>query len=198
MLQKEYNIKIYSLAGVFQRVLPGKLLMSGVSFSETINAGQGELRIKLNLPITSTLVQYNQIIKVFESDKDNEARCIFTGIVGNLRRASEGGQTYIEVRAVGLASMLTWVYFQYSASYSFSRNQAAHLTMKEVADYFDTIYPGLLTYTDGVSIETAGGTSNVAFDYTKCLDALQQISETAARYWWAIDGTGLLHFHPLV
>lgn len=93
--------------------------------------------------------------------------------------------------------MLTWVYFQYSASYAFTRSQAAHLTMKEVVDYFATLYPGLITYT-GTSVEAAGGTSAVAFDYTKCLAALDEIAKTAARYWWAIDGSGILQFHPLV
>lgn len=81
MLQKEYNVKIYTLAGVFVRVIPGKLIMNPISFSESMNAGQGELRLKLALDIDSTLVAYNQVIKVYESDKEHTARVIYTGIV---------------------------------------------------------------------------------------------------------------------
>jgi len=114
MFQKEYNLKIYSLAGVFVKTIPFKELMNDVSYTETINAGQGEMRLQLSLEWTSTFIAYNQIIKVYESDKDHStARCIYTGIVGNLRRVIERGKSFIEVRAVGIGSMLTFMYFKY-------------------------------------------------------------------------------------
>lgn len=36
-MQKGYNIKVYNLAGAFQAVLSPSIIMTGVSFSETLN-----------------------------------------------------------------------------------------------------------------------------------------------------------------
>jgi len=67
--------------------------------------------------------------------------------------------------------------------------------MKEVADYFTTLYPGLLTYS-GATIETATA-SNLVFDFNKCLEALGMIAESVNSWWWSIDGEAKLQFHPI-
>lgn len=50
--------------------------------------------------IDSTLVSYNNIIKVYESDTTNNGIQIYTGVVTNITRISDSGKDYIEVRAV--------------------------------------------------------------------------------------------------
>lgn len=62
-------------------------------------------------------------------------------------------------------------------------------------DYFGTLYSSaLITYT-GTSVEN-GATSNIAFNYTKCMDAIKNVVDTAVNYWWSIDNNGVLQFHP--
>ena len=150
----------------------------------------------MKLPFASANLAYNNIVKIYESDPTFSPlpRLIYTGIVGTLRRVIDG-QEYIEARLIGVASMLSWLYYTSGASYSFGKNQAQHLTMKDVIDVFSVKYPGILSYT-GTSVEIPGGTGNVEFNYTKCLDALKKVVDTL-QWYWTIDGSGVLQFHPL-
>lgn len=77
----------------------------------------------------------------------------------------------------GLATLLTWIYF-YSASYTFTKNQEIATTIKNVVDYFSTVYPSLISYT-GASIENTGITANFSFDYTKCLESIKKVVDGA-------------------
>lgn len=194
--KKNYNIKVYTLAGTYIRTLSPGVVMTGVSFSAQLNGGQGEARIRLAIPFNTSLISYNNIIKIYESDDANPTgRIIYTGIVGSLQRANDNGAEYVEIRAVGLASMLSWIYYDQSGgSYAFSKNQEVALTLKDIIDRFATKYPGLITYT-GTSVETAGLTANLAFSYDKALDAVKKTTETT-QFWWTIDGAGVLQFHP--
>lgn len=39
-LQKQYNIKVYSLSGVYQKTLSQNIIISDISFSSQIDGGQ--------------------------------------------------------------------------------------------------------------------------------------------------------------
>ncbi len=193
--KKNYNIKIYTTAGAYVRTLPPSVVMTGVSFSAQVDGGQGQATIKLSIPFNTSLIAYNNIIKIYESDDANPTgRQIYTGIVGSLQRTNEGGAEFVEIRAVGLASMLSWIYYDAAGAYSFSKNTDASNIMKDIIDRFAVKYPGLITY-DGSSVETSGITANLSFAYTKALDALRNAAQTT-QFFWTIDGTGKLQFHP--
>lgn len=70
--------------------------------------------------------------------------------------------------------MLTWLVY-YSAGYVFSKNLESSLIIKDVIDYFSTVYTGVLSYT-GTSVESTGITANFSFDYTKCLESIKKVS----------------------
>lgn len=194
-IQKNYNIKIYSLAGTYIRTLPPSVIMTGVSFSSQINGGQGEARIQLAIPFATSLVSYNNIIKVYEGDDATPtARLIYTGIVGNLQRSNDKGAEYIEIRAVGIASMLSWIYYDAAGAYTFSKNQDPSVTIKDIVDRFSIKYPNLISY-DASSVETSGSTANLSFAYDKSLDAIKKAAQTT-QWWWTVDGSGKLQFHP--
>lgn len=90
MTEKNYNIKVYTLAGAYVRTFAPTSIMNGVSFTSQIGGGQGEFRCNLNLPFASTQIAYNNIIKVYEADDANPTgRIIYTGIVGSLQRINE-------------------------------------------------------------------------------------------------------------
>lgn len=191
-MQKDYTIKVYTLANVFERVLSPAIVMSGVSFSETINGGQWQLTVRLKLPFTTTDIGYNNIIRVYETDTNNAPRLIYSGLVWNITRVLDNSGESIEVRCVGLASLLSLFYFYQSSSYTFTKSQAGDLTIENVIDYFSTKYPGLISYTAG-SLDTATSVS-LDFDYTKCLDALKQVSDAFSTWYWYIWPDGLFTF----
>lgn len=96
-MNKGYNIKIYNLAGGFEKVLPQNILMNSIAFSETVGGGQGELKLKLNLPFESTSVGYNDLVRVYESDEEHAPRLIYAGIVGKIMRVNDNSSEYLEV-----------------------------------------------------------------------------------------------------
>lgn len=194
--RKNYNVKVYSLAGVYLRTLAPSVVMSGVSFTSQINGGQGEARMQLALPFNTTLIAYNNIIKVFETDDNNQtARQIYTGIVGSLRRSNDKGAEYIEVRAIGLGSMLSWDYYDAAGSYSFSKSLDSSAILMDIVDRFSVKYPGLVSYTNGVTVETSGAVANITFLYDKHLAAINKAAVNT-EYFWTIDGSGRLQYHP--
>jgi hypothetical protein len=166
--------------------------MSGVSFSDQINGGQWQLSMKLNLPFTTTDIGYNNIVRVYQTDTTHAPRLIYTGLVGNISRNMDNSGEYIDVRCVGLASLLSMFYF-YSGGYTFTKSQAGDLTIENIIDYFSTKYPWLLSYTAG-SLDTATSVS-LSFDYTKCLDAIKNVWDAFSTWWWGIGADGVVQFH---
>lgn len=143
---KNYNIKVYTTAGEYVRTFSPSVVMNGVSFTAQKNGGQGEMRVRLNIPFTSAAVAYNNIIKVYETDDANpNGRQIYMGIVGSLQRISESGAEYVEMRALGLASMLSWVYYDNAGNNIFTKNQEPAETIKNIIDTFRLKYPGYTT-----------------------------------------------------
>lgn len=191
--QKSYNIKIYSLQGVFQRTLPETAIMSDVRFSSQINWWQGELSVTLALPIDTTLVSYNNIIKVYESDVNNNGVLIYSGVVTNIKRNSTDRGDIVDIRALGLASMMTWIFY-YSGAYSFSKSYEPSIIMKDMVDYFSTQYPGIISY-DANSMEATWLASYITFEYAKCFESANKIQATTP-FWWHVDASGKFHFHP--
>lgn len=86
--------------------------MSGLSWTEQLNGGQGELRLKLKLAFSTSNLSYNQIVRVYQSDEtfSPSPRLVYTGIIGTLRRVIDSNE-YIEARVIGVASILSWLYF---------------------------------------------------------------------------------------
>jgi len=193
-MQKEYTIKVYDLANTLERVLSPNIVMSGISFSAQIGGGQGQMSVRLKLPVTTTDIWYNNILRVYETDENSSPRLIYTGLVGNIVRAIENTGEYIEVRCVGIASLLSFFYFYQSSSYTFTKSQAWDVTLENIIDYFSTKYPGLLSYTGG-SLETVSSVS-LDFSYTKCLDAVKSVANAFKTSWWYIGADGVLQFHP--
>jgi len=196
MKAKNYNIKVYTLAGVYVSTFSPSIVMTGVSFTAQKNGGQGEMRARLNIPFASAAIAYNNIVKVYEADDANpNGRQIYMGIVGSLQRVNENGAEYVEMRALGLASMLSWIYYDSAGTYEFSKNQEPTATITDAIDRFSIKYPGLITYT-GSTAELTGTVANLSFSYDKASDAIKKATATASQWWWTIDGTGTLQFHP--
>lgn len=194
-MQKNYTIKVYSLAMAFQKTLNQKFNVWDISFSDEISNGQGELVLKLNIDFNSTIVSYNNIIEVYIDDDNNSSQRIYRGVVTKVKRVAQKESVFLEVTCLWVATMLNWVYFTNGGSYSFSRSQAQHLTAKEVIDLFITKYPGVISYT-GTSVENSPNTANIAFSYSKCSNALDKILETT-QFWWNIGSDGVFHYHPI-
>jgi len=148
---KRYTVKIFALDGTtLVRNLNSNEIMSGYSWTEQINGGQGEFVLKVKLPFSNTDLAYNQIIRVYCSDDvfSPQPRLIYSGVITILKRVSDMNGQYIEMRAIGLCAMLKWTMAANPAgTYVFNRNQAPDLTARELIDHFVIHYPGPASYT---------------------------------------------------
>ena len=63
-----------------------------------------------------------------------------------MRRVAEKGSEYVEARAVGIASVLSWLFYKSASNYSFSKTDDPANIAKEIADTVSAQYPGLITY----------------------------------------------------
>jgi hypothetical protein len=192
---KGYNVKLYDLSGNYVRTFSPSEIMSEITFSSQTDGGQWELRLKLAYRYDSQNVAFNNVVKVFELDEANPlGRQIYTGFIGSVRRVAERGTEYVEARIVGVASVLSWLFYKSWASYSFSKTDDPANIAKEIIGTLQTQYPWLLNY-DALSVMNYGTNVTVSFAYEKCLDSLKKTTDLTD-YWWTVDGTGKFHFKP--
>ncbi|MDR2416124.1 MAG: hypothetical protein LBD75_06030 [Candidatus Peribacteria bacterium] len=70
-MHKRYQIKIYRKNGELKRTLNPNLITSAIKFTNSINGGQGQLTIHLNLPFNDTSIIGNDMVNVREYDENN-------------------------------------------------------------------------------------------------------------------------------
>lgn len=81
------------------------------------------------------------MIKVFEFDENNLSGVqIYTGIVGRISRISEKNGEYIELSAIGLASILSLVMYDEAGNYILTKNQETSTTIKGILDSLNAKY----------------------------------------------------------
>lgn len=192
---KGYNVKLYDLSGNYIRTFSPTEIMSEIQFTAQTDGGQGELRLKLSYPYNSPNISFNNIVRVFAVDENNQTgRQIYTGFVGNIVRTAEKGTEYVELRAVGVASVFSWLFYKSGANYSFSKTDDPANIVKEITDTVMVQYPGLVTYDTG-SVINYGSSLTVSYAYEKCIDSMKK-TVALTDYFWTVDGTGKLHFKP--
>lgn len=142
MRNKSYNVKAYALDGTFKRSIGPSEIMDAPRFTAQLSGGQGELSLRLKLAFDSTAVAYNDVLRVYQNDDTgNVGRLIYSGIITSIRRVSDKYAEYVEVRALGLASLLSRTLFTSGGSYAFNKTQEPANTIRDVVDDFATKYP---------------------------------------------------------
>lgn len=67
-IEKQYIVKLYDSSMQFVKVLPAGLITNDISFTESIDAGQGEMSLNINLPIDTNYFNGIRYCKVYVSD----------------------------------------------------------------------------------------------------------------------------------
>jgi len=99
------QIKLYNLGGTLLEVVSPNLVMNSLTWTGQINGGQGEITVKLNLPISTSMPA--AILKVYSTDEYNPTgKLVYTGIITKKTREISAGQEYIAMTALGIATVL--------------------------------------------------------------------------------------------
>lgn len=141
-MQKQYNVKLYDLAGNFVRTFSPSEIMGEIQFSAQTDGGQGELRLKLAYPYDSAAVSANCVLKVYAVDDSHPSgRQIYSGFVGSVRRVADKSTQYVEARVVGVSSLFSTLFYKSGTSYSFTKVDDPANVLKSVADVVAAQYP---------------------------------------------------------
>ena len=194
-MPKSFNIKIYTIAGDFVMVVPPSKIMSNISFSSVINEWQGQLSVKLNYPFSQTIISMGNIIKVFAVTESYQlGKQIYVWSIDDINRVLEKNGEYIEIRAIGIGSLLGRGYYKNWSSKVFTKNQEPATTIKDIIDLFLLKYPWAIYY-DWTSIENYW--SSLSFDFSNDFNnlAIKKIVSTIP-FFWSVDWDWKINFHP--
>lgn len=201
MLQKAFLVKFYGSDGSFKRTIPNELIKNGPpSFSSRIGGGLGELVLDLNLPWDDFDEGYSiaflNIVDVYAVDADNpRGRRIYRGFISRYAPYLDSTGNGVRVTCLGLYSLLTRLHYKNGSSFSVTHSaQDPETILRAIADYFETVYPGLLSYSNA-STDAVGTNVSYVFTDLKCADAMKKATELAGPGFWSfVDADGILNF----
>jgi len=192
-MKKEYQFKTYSKSNIYKHTINPKIVMSDVRFSETMNGGQGQLTVKLDLSFSDTTFLEGDLIKVTEYDTNNpDGIAVYFWFISKIKRKEDTNSKYIELVCLGIASLLKSINF-YDGSYNPTKNQDPAQTIKDSIDYFNTQYWGsLISYSDW-HIDNYWSSVSLWFEYEDCLEVINKASDTTD-FRWFINAEGQVYF----
>lgn len=200
-MNKTYTIKIYTLANVFIKTIPSKLIMNEPRFTSRVGGGQGELQMELALTMDDfnegVAIKTMNIVRLYEADDQNNLSptLIYAGYISQYVPFFNEGAEGVKLTVLGLVSLLSLDYYMNGSSFQIVASADPGQLMRAIIDHFNTVYPtGLLSYSGGNIVNT-GVTVNNTFNDQKWLDALRKTYElgSSGRYW-TIRENGQVYF----
>ena len=189
-MQKTFTIKIYELNGTYIKTLASGesgAVMGGLSWNDQINGGQGEMSLDLNLPFDDfeevSTVDCAKMVKVFESDDNNQARLIYTGIVTSYDPYFDESSEGVRLNCQGLGAMLGLACYKNGASYDVTHtSQDPGDIVRAIIAHFNTKYAG--AWISSAGVQNTGTPVSVVMSDLTWLEAIQKALELAGAGWY--------------
>lgn len=196
-LEKEYLIKAYDKNFIFQNVIPMSIITNDITYSESLNWGQGELVLNLNLPIDTNYLDNIKYIKIFISSNnwlDNEL--LYTWYLSKYSRLFSNNKENIQANFLSLYSLLSSItYKDWEGQDEFTIEGIEPATMiKNIINYFNNYYPWILTYTNE-SIINYWNNINVECKNNTCLELIGKILNWL-NYYLYVWADWVVNFKP--
>ena len=175
-IEKEYLVKLYDSELNFVKVCPVSIITNDISFSESIDAGQWELVMNLNLPIDTNYFSNVKYIKVFVNDNSwlNNA-LIYSWYLSKYSRIYSNNRENIQATFLSLFSLFNEIFYKnWSWSTQFTTSWDPANLIKDIVDQVSTYYPNIFTYTND-SIISYWSSIDVEVSDKKCWDLIQEI-----------------------
>lgn len=174
-ISKEYLVKLYDQNLNFVKVCPLSIITNDISFSESINAGQGELTLNLNLPIDTDYFENVKYIKVFVSDSAGlEDHLIYSGYLSKYVRIYSNNRENIQAHFLSLFSLFNEIYYKQGGETTFRKNADPAEIIREIVDQVSAAYPGIFSSTVE-SIVNYGQSVELEIKDKKCGDLISEI-----------------------
>nr|DAE92677.1 MAG TPA: hypothetical protein [Caudovirales sp. gcode 4] len=194
-IQKEYMIKLYDQHLNFVKVCPVSIVTNDISFSESINAGQGELTLNLNLPIDTNYFENVKYIKVFVNDSQGlEDHLIYSWYLSKYVRIYSNNRENIQAHFLSLFSLFNEIYYKQGGETTFRKNADPAVILREIVDQVSAAYPGLFSYT-AESIVNYGQSVELEIKDKKCGDLIAEIV-SGTNYRFFVWADGIIQYKP--
>ena len=192
-MRKSFEAKIYEPDGTFVRTVPVSDVISDFRFSSSLNSGPGDAEMELDRPFDDSTYSNGQFLKIIAfSDNYPNGKTVFSGQISRVRRLYSAGVEKVAVSALGPSALLSDVLYEDSGDGSFSKNQEAGLTVKDIIDKFDAKFPGGWISYSSDSVED-GPVVNIEFDNLDSLAAIKKCAD-ATGYSFSISPDGEVSF----
>lgn len=194
-VEKQYIVKLYDGNMAFIKVLPAGLITNDISFTESIDAGQWELSLNINLPIDTSYFNGVRYCKVFVSDNTGvNDLLIYTWWLSKVSRVFSNNKENIQAIFLSIYSLMEDVILKNgSGDVTFSKTGDPADILKFIIDYFTSIYPGILSY-NASSIDSYGSSITIEFDGITCGQAVQNLVNDL-NYYVYVWADGVVNFH---
>ena len=205
-MEKRYLEKIYQRNGTTLTLnIPHNALRSFPTWSDRINGGMGECTIDYAIPFDDfgegTIIDHQFILDVYVFDADHPAgRRMYRGAIQEYEPYISGAMQGVKVKALGLASNLSFDAYMASARSSYTVSHAAvdpQIIFKAIIDeYRAAVNNPLINYAVG-STQALG--TNVSKNYVDrtWFDSCQDTRDLCGTgWWWHVDADGIAYLLP--
>lgn len=190
---KRFILKLYNKDWTYIKTIPENKIISDISFNLQKDWWQSDINILLNFPYDNQDIEKSNFIKIYLYNPDfPNWKLIYTWIVEEINRNYKETENSIELIVRWLWSLLTRIYYKSWTNYTFTKTDTASNILKNIINYFNSVYPGNWLNTDWV-IDTTWNIS-IDYDYNTCFEAIQKVKEVYGSYWY-IDETWTLYFN---
>jgi len=76
-----YNIKVYNSDLVYKKTINPLTLKNEISYTENVNAGQGECIIRIETDFGDDSIVFGDVVRVYKN-----LDLLYTGVVGDIER----------------------------------------------------------------------------------------------------------------
>ena len=193
-IEKEYIVKLYDWSMNFVKVLPVSLITNDIKFSESIDAWQWQLQLSVNLPIDTDYFDNTRYCKVYISDNRSlDNQLLYSGRLSRVNRTFSNNEENIQVTFLSLYTLLNDVYFKQDWEFIFQIEDDPADVIKTIIDYFSTLYPWILSYTNE-SIDSYWSDVYFEFDTMTCEEAIKRVMDWL-NYYLFIWADWVVQFH---
>lgn len=224
-IQKQYIVKLYDWSNNFLKVLSANLITNDISFSESIDAWQGQLTLNVNLPIDTNYFDNVRYCKVYmfkdlpkqtinnlilenydflltedwwnfileEQPEADKWQLLYSGWLSKVNRAFSNNKENIQITFLSLFTLLNDIFFEQDWELIFQLEDDPANIIKTIIDYFNTLYPWILSYTED-SIDLYWETVYLEFDSMTCWEAIKSVLNWL-KYYLFVWADWVVQFH---
>lgn len=194
-IEKQYIVKLYDGSMNFLKVVPAWIITNNISFKETIDAGQWEVKLNLVLPIDTDYFDDVRYCKIYMNDnKSTTNLLIYSWRLSQIQRQYSNQKENITVVFLSLWALLDTVILRNSGDPTFSKTGDPANIVKFIIDYFNTVYSWILTYSND-SIQTYWSSITIQFEWISCQKALKNLVNWLS-YYLFIGADGVVQYKP--